>query len=157
MEADVTIRMLHVEDAAAFAESMKQFMAGAGDDPPTERELQTLFERALRPESNLVYIVAACDVGLVGMLSLTFGESSYKLAPFAWGDDFYVDERHRRAGIGRRLIERAVEIAAERGCSNVLVGVGRDESDAQAFYAATGFVDLRCNLLSHQIDAPPMS
>lgn len=45
----------------------------------------------------------------------------------------------RREGIGRRLIDAAVEIERERGRAEVLMGVLPDDDGGKAFLAATGF------------------
>ncbi|OFZ77029.1 MAG: hypothetical protein A2451_11960 [Bdellovibrionales bacterium RIFOXYC2_FULL_39_8] len=82
------------------------------------------------------------------MISLTFGESSYKVAPFAYADDFYVMKGKRGTGIGRALIERAKKEAIDHHCSNILVGVGNGESDSIEFYKKNKFFDMECKLMS---------
>jgi mycothiol synthase len=50
-----------------------------------------------------------------------------------------VEPDGRGQGIGRRLIEAALEIERERGRPNVLMGVLPTDADGKAFLAATGF------------------
>ena len=54
-----------------------------------------------------------------------------------------VDARHRRAGVGRRLMAAAERWAAAHGCATVEVTSLRSRDDAHAFYRALGYVD-RC-------------
>jgi RimJ/RimL family protein N-acetyltransferase len=54
-----------------------------------------------------------------------------------------VDARHRRAGVGRRLMAAAERWAAARGCATVEVTSLRSRDDAHGFYRALGYVD-RC-------------
>jgi ribosomal protein S18 acetylase RimI-like enzyme len=49
---------------------------------------------------------------------------------------------HRRRGIGRALIERAIAWSAERGKSALRLRVFPDNAPARALYAATGFVEI---------------
>ncbi|MGR8011248.1 N-acetyltransferase family protein [Streptomyces hypolithicus] len=45
----------------------------------------------------------------------------------------------RGAGLGRELIERAVERARERGCALVQLNSNKRRTDAHRFYASLGF------------------
>jgi ribosomal protein S18 acetylase RimI-like enzyme len=49
----------------------------------------------------------------------------------------WVDESHRRAGIGRRLLEAAEEEGRKRGCLHV--GVDTFEFQARGFYEKQGY------------------
>ncbi len=146
------IRTLQAEDRAGFRAIMRGFYGHAGNVVPGNEEIDRLFDIALAPDRNLVFIVASVPGGLAGIVSLTFGESSYKVSPFAWCDDLYVDPAHRRTGLGTRLLEEAVRVAAERNCSNILLGVGEDEADARRFYEANGYRDMSCRLLTRPLE-----
>lgn len=50
-----------------------------------------------------------------------------------------VDERHRGAGHGRALVERAATWARERGCRALAVRARVEREGAPAFYRALGF------------------
>ncbi len=151
----VEIRPLRPDDRDGFVRLMTQFYEHAGNDVPPRGDIERLFHKAVDPHTNLSYLLACVGERAVGLLSLTFGESSYKVAPFAWCDDFYVEEEHRRLGVGARLVQAAALAAAEQGCSNILLGIGREEPSAQDFYGKNGFIDLNCKLLSLPIDRQP--
>ena len=142
------IRELQKNDIEEFQKIIKEFYNYAGDTIPQEEEIQILFNNAINEESNLIFIGAFDNNSIMGILSLTFGESSYKVAPFAWCDDFYVDKTHRNKGIGKSLLQKAKEIAKNKKCSNILAGVGKDEIETQKFYNATGFLDMQCKLMT---------
>jgi GNAT superfamily N-acetyltransferase len=148
MSAAVTIRRLQPEDLAGFSALITRFFEHAGNEPLTTDQIQVLFDKALSTDRNIDFMAAVAGQELVGIISITFGESSYQVAPFGWCDDFYVDPRWRSAGIGRRLLQAVAELAAQRGCSNILAAVGRDDHAAHEFYRARGFHDLSCDLLS---------
>ena len=52
--------------------------------------------------------------------------------------ELYVRDAHRGHGVGRRLMERIFEVAAETGCSRVEWMTDRPNEAAQAFYAKVG-------------------
>ena len=45
----------------------------------------------------------------------------------------------RRTGLGRALVDAAVERARERGCKRIELDVNEDNAPALALYAACGF------------------
>lgn len=59
-------------------------------------------------------------------------------------EDFYisvvvVDEKQRGAGVGTSLVHRAIEIAREKGCSNVVLDVDAENGAARSLYEKLGF------------------
>lgn len=54
-------------------------------------------------------------------------------------DCFAVDEKCRRQGVGRRLMEYIREFAKENDCTSVQLGVSAFNEQAQKFYHAMGF------------------
>ena len=148
MSDAVTVRRLQPDDLPGFGALITRFFEYAGNELPTADQIRALFDKAVSTDHNIDFMAAVADQELVGIISVTFGESSYQVAPFGWCDDFYVDPRWRKAGIGKRLLQAVAELAAERGCSNILAAVGHDDHSAHRFYRARGFRDLRCDLLS---------
>ena len=139
------IREIRYDDRVGFLGIMKEsgFVSGCTDES---------IEEFFKDRNNIMYVGAFDGDTVVGILSLTIGRSSYKLSPFAWCDDIYVKESHRRMGIGRQLIEKAEEIARHSNCSNLLLGVGEDEKDAISFYETVGFKDMHCRLMTLPFD-----
>ena len=52
-----------------------------------------------------------------------------------------MDPARRREGVGRALIEAAVELLRGRGCPKVNLQVRRSNREVVAFYEALGFVE----------------
>ena len=53
--------------------------------------------------------------------------------------ELYVAKDHRRQGIGRTMMGRALEICARSLFKHVMLSVPPDNEPAQALYAALGF------------------
>ena len=88
-------------------------------------------------------LVAVVERDLVGVLALQ--ACPYFERPGSWGriTALAVDERHRRAGIGSRLVTAAERGARDLGCVDMEVMTRRARTEALAFYAALGYGD-RC-------------
>ncbi len=55
-------------------------------------------------------------------------------------DDLCVDEKIRRQGVGKTLLDYAVEFAKLNGCHNVTLNVWKCNPQAIKFYQACGFL-----------------
>jgi GNAT superfamily N-acetyltransferase len=94
-----------------------------GDDPGAGFD-----EYLARPE-RLVTWVAVDGPAVVGLAGLLWEGDESTIEPVI------VDRRHRRAGIGRRLIATAVEESRRRGATDVNIRpVARNVSAIQAFH-----------------------
>jgi ribosomal protein S18 acetylase RimI-like enzyme len=64
----------------------------------------------------------------------------------AYLSDLAVLGAHRRAGIGRALLERAEAFARERGATTLRVGVRSRNTAARQLYTSAGFAESRVEL-----------
>jgi GNAT superfamily N-acetyltransferase len=87
------------------------------------------------PMGNSVLTIGARDVDrkIIGGL-IAHLQTGWK---WMHVERLWVDESHRRAGIGRRLLEAAEKEAQQRGCLHV--GTGTFEFQAQGFYEKQGY------------------
>jgi ribosomal protein S18 acetylase RimI-like enzyme/catechol 2,3-dioxygenase-like lactoylglutathione lyase family enzyme len=85
-------------------------------------------------------ILVAADGGtLVGVAVLSFTWTLEHGGKAVWLDELYVDERRRRLGIGRRLVETAIARARAAGCLAMDLEVEAGHDDAQRLYERLGF------------------
>ncbi len=59
--------------------------------------------------------------------------------PYAVIENVIADSAHRNRGIGKLLLDHAVELAWEQNCYKVMLMSGRTEDAVQAFYKKCGF------------------
>lgn len=71
--------------------------------------------------------------GLTGGMRLHFGQRTMDL------HHLFVQPEHRGTGIGRALIDAAIQCAREHGCVRLTVGTQETNTKAQAAYVACGF------------------
>ena len=151
----IETRQLGQSDFDDFRSLMMAFYAYANEPHAGLESIKSLFQKATDQSSNLHFLIAVHEEKMVGIISLTIGESSYKNSPFAFADDFFVVPEKRGTGIGKALIDHAMRIATDKKCSNILVGVGNDETDTLRFYTRAGFKDMKCKLLTLPLSNDP--
>lgn len=109
-------------------------------EPDTTRELRDtilsgLFsynDQIAGPMHNSTVIIAArSDEQIVGGLIVNF-QPGWKWMHLQW---MWIAELHRRAGVGRRLVETAEQEGQKRGCLHVSV----DTFQAREFYEKLGY------------------
>lgn len=148
---DIQMRELEESDKEQFHDIIREFFEYANNEQLSSNLIDKLFQKALNKETNYHIYCAVDNKQVLGIISVTYGESSYKVCPFAWCDDLFVKKEARRKGIGRLLIQKISEVAKDAGCSNILIGVGKDEQNAIAFYENNGFHDMNCRLYSRKL------
>jgi ribosomal protein S18 acetylase RimI-like enzyme len=88
---------------------------------------------------------------VIGLLSASQRWTLWHAGPCALIEELVVDEDARRRGVGRALVEAAVEWARAQGCSEVEVSTDPDNASAQAFYQRLGF-ESEALLLEYELD-----
>ncbi|HHJ07279.1 MAG TPA: GNAT family N-acetyltransferase [Anaerolineae bacterium] len=132
---DLLIRRANPTDEAAILKLLPLIPANK------EMTAQQLYAAGLRFRENtaLDVLVADWHGEVVGFLALCF--VSTLTNPRAWIDDVAVSPAHRRQGIGRALIEAAVQRASRRGVTHLFLDTSRSNPDTLEFYRACGFED----------------
>ena len=77
-------------------------------------------------------IVASCYIAIIPSITR-------KCAPIGFIENIITAADCRRLGIGRRLIETAVDYAKSQGCYKVTLQSGIKRAEAHKFYESAGF------------------
>jgi ribosomal protein S18 acetylase RimI-like enzyme len=98
-----------------------------------------IFEAFIDDENEIILVSDNSD-GIDGFVRVTL-ESP---APIENGPEtevatLYVQPRHKGKGIGKRLLDEAFRLSAERGRDGVWLAVNSENQDAIAFYERLGF------------------
>jgi GNAT superfamily N-acetyltransferase len=126
-------------DAEGFVAGYEWLFAPPGSRPPdwdpaTARE--RLLETIAGPES--VALLAEREGRTVGICTAYIDLLSVRFGLRCWVEDLAVDPDERSAGIGRALLARAREWAAEHGASHLELDSGLARTDAHRFYDREG-------------------
>lgn len=102
-------------------------------------ELYALWKGILQ-DPNLRIIVVEHEGAIVSTCVLAIVKNLTRGArPFAVIENVVTDERHRKRGFGRMVLNKAIEMARERGCYKVMLMSGSKKEETLRFYENTGF------------------
>ena len=130
------IRRAKKSDFDAVLDLMQQLNPA---DPGQAISLSEAFD-TITDSDNLLLLVAEIDNRLAGSVYLNLIPNITRGGkPYALIENVITDSAWRRQGIGRALMEHALELAAKHGCYKVMLMSGRKESATHAFYRGCGF------------------
>lgn len=90
---------------------------------------------------NSYYIIAIEDDNIVGVLTSELQEKLHRERLQLFIEDLIVAEQRRNNGIGKALIENAVNYAKEKNCEVVELTSYKDNIKAHKFYENNGFIN----------------
>ncbi len=97
--------------------------------------------REIEADGRNELLVVEADGHVIGTMQLTFIPSlSFQGSRRAQVEAVRVDGRYRNHGIGRKLLEWAIERARHEGCRFVQLTTNIERADAHRFYYSLGFV-----------------
>lgn len=76
-----------------------------------------------------------------GVAVLRFRGAIFSTAPECYLAELYVAPERRGQGLGRALLEAAIELARERGAEGMDLGTSEDDVAARALYESLGFTN----------------
>ena len=132
----VTIRRARPSDADAIAGLAAQLGYSAEPSAVADRLSRVL------AHSNQQFLVADHEERPVGWIHMLVSEY-VEAEAFVVIGGLVVDREYRNRGIGRRLLAKAEEWAAQQGCSVVRLSSSVQRTDAHAFYERAGYAKLK--------------
>jgi ribosomal protein S18 acetylase RimI-like enzyme len=137
MKPDPRVRRAGIGDARRAAELMHRFNVEY-DEPIDEPDV---LERRYRDqfESGDVTVFIAGDAD--GFAQLRYRSQIYSDAPVAYLEELYVVPDRRGEGLGRALLEAAMEAARTHGADTIDLGTSEDDTAARGLYEALGFTN----------------
>lgn len=133
----VIIRDALMSDAAELARLTSQL-----GYPVTEGAIRTRMGRLIGSAENRVFVAEGPEGELNGWIHGFLGqllESEYRVEI----GGLIVDERSRRKGIGRRLVEAIEAWATEQGAIDVSVRCREERTESHRFYESLSFRQIK--------------
>ncbi len=125
-------------------------LPGHFDDPGEPARAET-FVSHLLSEENGVVLVAELEGEVIGLVQLAVFDERYgpyrRKHPHAHIGDIVVSGEHRRAGVGRMLMDAADGWAKARGAEEIELTVWNFNSNATALYESLGYKTTKRTLL----------
>lgn len=131
-----TIRLITREELHDLL-ALYEHLNSEDGDLTVDTRMRAVWEEILADPGQF-YLVAEVDGKLVSSCVLIVVQNLTRHAtPYALIENVVTHPEYRRRGIGTRILQRAQEIARERGCYKVMLLTGRRE--AIPFYEQAGF------------------
>jgi GNAT superfamily N-acetyltransferase len=139
---DILIRRAKESDLRAI-EKLLEELADALDNTEgidTGTALENC-ERLLN-DAGSHFLVAAREGTPVGFINFTVRQTILHQGPSALIDELVVAEEYRGKGVGRQLVQAAIEKCRRLGCSEVEVSTEKTNLKARKFYKQYGFEEI---------------
>ena len=132
------IRVATAADAPIFGQLLHAFNAEYGEPEP---DADTIAERAAPLIEDGEVTVLFVGEGPDGFAELRFRPSLYTGALDAYLEELYVVPEQRGHGLGRALLEAAMQHARERGAARIDLNTSETDVAARALYESAGFTN----------------
>jgi GNAT superfamily N-acetyltransferase len=149
--ADVDVRSIRAEEIDEVLPLVAGYQTFYGAEPVTERN-RAFFSRFLHPSEDGLLLGAWVGGSLVGFANLYWFFSSTKATDTVLMNDLFVQEGLRGKGIGRALIQHALDEARRRGAAQLEWFTAPDNATAQRLYDSVPGA-ARSTWLAYEIDA----
>ncbi|MGZ5312068.1 MAG: GNAT family N-acetyltransferase [Solirubrobacterales bacterium] len=139
MADDPKVRIAGEEDADLLARMQIEFNAEFDDDSAPEHEVLAERIRA-HIASGEMYFLLAGD-GPDGHAQVALHPTLYSAGPNAYLGELWVRPERRGEGLGRAMLDAAMEEARRRGCDHFDTTTSMGDDEARSLYESAGFIN----------------
>jgi ribosomal protein S18 acetylase RimI-like enzyme len=132
------IRLARADDALVFGELLRAF--NTEFEAPTPSADLIAARAAPLIESGELTVLLAAD-GRDGFAVLRFRASIYTGELDAYLEELYIVPERRGRGLGRALLETAIDHARERGAAHIELNTSENDVAARTLYESVGFTN----------------
>jgi ribosomal protein S18 acetylase RimI-like enzyme len=136
------VRRAQLADADAMGQLLHDFHTEFNEFTPGPRALAERMCTLLADGEITVLVAGAHPVGLA---VLRFRPWLWRPALECYLEELYVVPDRRGQGIGRALMDAAIELAREEGAAGMSLGTGEDDVAARGLYESLGFSNRESN------------
>jgi ribosomal protein S18 acetylase RimI-like enzyme len=134
--SDMIIRKAEKKDYASVMALYRQLQPN--DAVVDESKGRPIFENILESGNNFLFVaeinnsvVSSCYLNIIPNLTRN-------VRPYAVVENVITDQSHRNRGIGKAIMQYAINRAWEAGCYKVMLLTGRKEESTLKFYRSCG-------------------
>jgi ribosomal protein S18 acetylase RimI-like enzyme len=133
---DLAVRRADVADAETIGQLLHDFNSEFDEPTPGPRVLAERIRQLLAAGEVTVLLGGTEPRGLA---VLRFRPAIWTQALDCYLEELYVVPDRRGQGLGRALLEAAIELARREGATHMDLGTGEDDVAARALYESLGF------------------
>ena len=134
--AELAVRVGRLDDAEVIGRLLHDFNREFDDVTPDPSRLAARVRQLLAEGDTTVLLGGA---GPDGIAVLRFRPAIWTDALECYLAELYVVPDRRGQGLGRALMQAAIELARERGADRMDLGTSEDDIAARALYESLGF------------------
>jgi GNAT superfamily N-acetyltransferase len=134
-EARYAIRIAEVNDVEAIGRLLHSFNEEFGEPSPSAEVLADRFEALLQGDT----VVLLGGDGPDGLAVVRLRMSIWTTGLESYLAELYVVPSHRGQGLGRALMQAALDEARTRGADTMEIGVDEPDRAARGLYESLGF------------------
>jgi ribosomal protein S18 acetylase RimI-like enzyme len=134
--AELVVRGATVADAELIGRLLHDFNSEFDEPTPGPRALAERFRELLAGDETMVLLGGD---GPHGLAVLRFRPGLWTRALECYLAELYVVPERRGHGLGRALMEAAIELARQNGADHMDLGTSEDDVAARALYESLGF------------------
>jgi GNAT superfamily N-acetyltransferase len=138
MATETEVRIANAADALTFGRLLHAFNVEFDEETPAA---EVIAQRAAPLIESGEVTVLFVGEGPDGFAQLRFRPSLYTGALDAYLEELYVVPERRGHGLGRVLLEAAIEHARDRGASHLDLNTSETDVAARALYESAGFTN----------------
>ncbi|MDA0181987.1 GNAT family N-acetyltransferase [Solirubrobacter phytolaccae] len=128
------IRTAGPEDLETVTALLAAFRDWWDSTTPSDETFRTTAAKLLE-DPNTVFLLAGTD----GLAQLRFRLSAWTGTEDCWLEDVYVRDSARGTGLGKALVQTAIDRARARGCKRIELDVNETNTGAIGLYSSLGF------------------
>jgi ribosomal protein S18 acetylase RimI-like enzyme len=125
-------------DAPGVARLLHDFQAEYEESSPGVEMLESRYADLIRNKEMIVLLIGD---GPDGFAQLRFRPWVYSAGLHAYLEELYVKPDLRGNGLGRALLEAAIETARGEGAEQMELGTSEDDVAARGLYESAGFIN----------------
>jgi ribosomal protein S18 acetylase RimI-like enzyme len=134
----LTVRVAGSADAEVVGQLLHDFNSEYNEPTPGPARLAERMRRLLAIGDTTILLGGT---GPDGVAVLRFRAAIWSDAPECYLAELYVVPRLRGHGLGRALMETAIEVARARGADHMDLGTSDDDVAARSLYESLGFIN----------------
>jgi ribosomal protein S18 acetylase RimI-like enzyme len=138
VEEEAEVRRATPGDAAAVARLLHDFQAEYDEPSPGVEALEERYADLIRNKEMVVLLIGD---GPDGFAQLRFRPWVYSSGLHSYLEELYVVPSLRGNGLGRALLEAAMETARREGAEQMELGTSEDDVAARKLYESAGFTN----------------
>lgn len=125
-------------DAPQVARLLHDFQEEYDEPSPGVESLEDRYEELIRSKEMIVLLVGD---GPDGFAQLRFRRWVYSAGLHSYLEELYVVPDRRGNGLGRALLEAAMDAARAEGAEQMELGTSEDDTAARGLYESSGFTN----------------